>query len=67
MSQLKEQKKTPEKEVNKMKISNPLHAEFKTKIFRMLKDLTKYFNNIKKMQAETKVTLIEIKEKKIYI
>ena len=39
MAQMKEQFKTPEKELNKMKISNLLDAEFKTLVIRMIKEL----------------------------
>ena len=35
--QMKEQNKTPEKELNKMKISHLLDAEFKTLVIRMFK------------------------------
>ena len=58
MAQMKGQNKTPEKELNKMEISNLSDAEFKTLVIRMLKELIGYFNNIKKTQAEMKVTLI---------
>ena len=60
MAQMKEQK-TPEKELNKMEISNLSDAEFKTLIIRMLKELTGYFNSIKTL-AEMKVTLSKIKK-----
>ena len=63
MAQMKEQNKTPEKELNKMEISNLSDAEFKTLVFRMLKELSGNFNSIKKTQAEMKVTLSEIKKK----
>ena len=59
---MKEQNKTPEKELNKGEISNLSDAEFKTLIIRMLKELTGYFNRIKTNQAEMKVTLTEIKK-----
>ena len=63
MAQMKKQNKTPEKELNKMEISNLSDAEFKTLIIiRMLKELIGYFNVIKKTEAEMKVTLSEIKE-----
>ena len=62
MAQMKEQNKTPEKELNKMEISNLSDAEFKTQLIRMLKELIGYFNNIKKTQAEMKVTLSEIRK-----
>ena len=47
-AQIEEEIKTPEKELNKMEISNLSDAEFKTLIIRMLKELIKYFNSIKK-------------------
>ena len=48
MAQMKEQKKTPEKELNKMEIANWSDTEFKTLVIRMLKELTEYGNNITK-------------------
>ena len=36
MAQMKEQKQTLEKELNKMEISNLLNVEFKTVVIRML-------------------------------
>ena len=36
---MKEQTKTPEKELNKMEISNLSDAEFRTLLIRMLKEL----------------------------
>ena len=39
MAQIKEQTKTPEKEVNKIEISNLSDAQFKTLVTRMLKEL----------------------------
>ena len=62
MAQMKEQNKTPEKELNKMEITNLSEAEFKTLVMRMLKELTEYGNNIKKSQEEMRVTLSEIKK-----
>ena len=47
MAQVKEQIKTPEKELNKMEINNPSDAEFKTLVIRMLKELSEDLNNIK--------------------
>ena len=61
MAQMKEQIKTPEKELNKMEASNLLDAEFKTLVIRMLKELSENLSSIKKTQSETKFTLIEIK------
>ena len=62
MAQVKEQNKTPEKELNKLEISNITDTEFKTLVIRMLKELMGYFNSIKKTQAEMKVTLSEIRK-----
>ena len=62
MAQMKEQMKTPEKELNKTEISNLSDAEIKTLVIRMLKELIGYLNNIKKTQAEMKFTLNEIKK-----
>ena len=58
---MKEQIKTPEKELNKMKISNLSDAEFRTIVIRMLKELGVDLNSIKQIHSETKETLIEIK------
>ena len=60
--QTKEQNKTPGKEVKKMETSNPSDSKSKTLVIRMLKALIGYFNSIKKIQAEMKVTLSEIKK-----
>ena len=60
--QMKEQNKTPEKELNKMEITNLSDAEFNTLVIRMLKELTEYGNSIKKTQAEMQVTLNELKK-----
>ena len=38
MAQMKEQKKTPEKELNKMEITNLSDADFKTLVIIMLRD-----------------------------
>ena len=46
---------------NKMEISNLSDEEFKTLVIRMLKELSEDLNSIKKIQAETKNTLTEIK------
>ena len=77
MAQMKEEIKTPEKEINEMEISNLSDAEFKTLFIRMLKELSEDFSSIKwilsedlkqekelkkwKTQSEMKNTLIEIK------
>ena len=59
IGQKKEQNKTPEKELNEMEISNLSDAQFKTQVIRMLKELIRYINSIKKTLSETKDTLIE--------
>ena len=61
MGQMKEQIKTPQKALNKMEISNLSDAEFKTLVIRMLKELSEDLSSLKKIQSETKDTLIEIK------
>ena len=57
MAQMKEQKKTPGKELNEMEITNLSDAELKKLVIRMLKELMDYGNNIRE---EMKVTLSEI-------
>ena len=52
MAQMKEQNKTPEKDLNEMEIANLLDAEFKTLVIRMLKELSEDLNSIKKIQSE---------------
>ena len=54
MTQMKEQVKTPEEELNKMEMSNLSDAEFKTLVIRMLKGLNEDLSSIKKTQSETK-------------
>ena len=44
MAQMKEQIKTPEKELNAMEISNLSDAEFKTLVIKMLKELSEVLN-----------------------
>ena len=61
MVQTKEQIKTPEKELNEMEKSNLSDAEFQTLVINILKELSEDFNSIKKIQPETKDTLMEIK------
>ena len=60
MAQMKEQFKTPEKELNEMEISNQSNAEFKTLVIKTFKELSEDLNNIKKIQSEMKDTPIEI-------
>ena len=61
MTQMKEQIKTPEKELNKREISNLSDAEFKTLVIRMLKELSEDLSSMKNTQSETKGTVTEIK------
>ena len=56
---MKEQSKTPEKELNKTKIANLSYAEFKTLVIRMLKELTEFWQQ---HEVRKKVTLCEIKK-----
>ena len=62
MAQMKEEIKTPEKELNKMEISNLSNVEFETLVIRVLKELSEDLNSTKKIQLEMKNTLIEIKK-----
>ena len=62
VAQMKEQNKTPEKELHKMEISNTLDAEFKTMVIRMLNELRENLNSVKELLTETKYALIEIKK-----
>ena len=55
MDQMKEQIKTPEKKLNKRKISNLSHEKFKVQVLRMLKELSEDLSSIKKSQSERKV------------
>ena len=52
MVQMKEQIKTPQKELNKREISNLSDSEFKTLVIRMLKELSEDLNSIKKIQSK---------------
>ena len=61
MVQMKEQIKTPEKEPNKMEISNLSNVEFKTLFIRVLRELSEDLNSIKRTKSEMKDILIEIK------
>ena len=60
MTQMKEQNKTPEKELNKMETSNLPDAEFQT-VIRTLKEPSEDLNSIKKIQSEMMYTLNEMK------
>ena len=48
---MKEQIKTPEKELNEIEMSILSDAEFKTLAIRMLKELSEDLNSIKKIQS----------------
>ena len=53
MTQMKEQIKTPEKELKEMEISNLSNAELKTLVIRMLKEIIQDLNSINNIQSET--------------
>ena len=59
MAQMKEQIKTPEKEISNKNIDNLSDAEFKTLVIRMLKKLIELSH---KMKEEMKPTQSEIKQ-----
>ena len=46
---MKEQNKTPDKELNKMETGNLLDEEFKTLVIRMLNEFREDLNSIKKI------------------
>ena len=48
MAKVKDQNRTPEKELRDEEIANLSNAELKTVVVRMLKKLTGYCNSIKK-------------------
>ena len=52
MAQMKDQIKTPEKELNEMEISNLSEAEFKTLVMRMLKELSEDLSSMKKRSSQ---------------
>ena len=57
--EMKEQNKTPEKELNETEIANLSDGEFKTLVIRMLRELNEYG---KWIREEMKATLSEIKK-----
>ena len=59
MVQMKEQIKTPEKELSDEEIDNLAHAELKTLVIRVLTEMTEYGHKIKE---ERKAIQIEIKK-----
>ena len=58
MAQMKEENKTPEKELWETEITNLSDAEFKTLVIRMLRELIEYGKGIRE---EMKAALSEIK------
>ena len=57
MAQMKEQNKTPEKELSNKEIANLSDAEFKTLVIRMLTEMFQYgckIKEVKAMQSEVK-------------
>ena len=48
MAQMKEQNKSPEKELNKTEIANLSDGEFKTLVIRLLREMIEYSHKMKK-------------------
>ena len=61
MAQIKEQNKTPEKELNEMEMPTYQVRVQNTGFIRVLKELSEDLSSIKKIQSEMKNILIEIK------
>ena len=59
MTQMKEQIKTPEKELSNKEIANLSHAEFKTLVIRILTELIELSHQ---MKEEMKATQSNVKE-----
>ena len=59
MSQMKEQIKTPEKELSNKEIANLSHAQFKTLVIRMIIEMIEYGH---KIEEEVKAIESEIKK-----
>ena len=55
MAQMKEQIKTPVKELNKREISNLSEAEFKTLVVGMLKELSEDLSSIKRPSQKGRI------------
>ena len=55
MAQMKKQIKTPEKELNKMKISSLSDAEVKTLVIRMFKELSEDLCYIKRSSQKQRI------------
>ena len=60
MAQMKEQIKTPEKQLTNQEIPNLSDAEFKTLVIRMLTEMVRYGH---KIEEEVKAIKSEIKKK----
>ena len=64
MNQMKEQDKTPEKQLNEVEIGNLPEKEFRIMIVKMIQDLGKRMEaNIEKMQETFNKDLEELKNK----
>ena len=64
MSHMKEQDKTPEKQLNEVEIDNLPEKEFRIMIVKMIQDLRKGMEaNIEKMQEMFNKDLEELKKK----
>ena len=61
MAQMKEQIKTPEKELSNKEIANLSHAEFKTLVIRMVTEMVEYGHKI-----EEKVKAMKSEKRKMY-
>ena len=55
MPQMKGQIKTPEKELNEMEIINLSHADYKTLVIRMFKELSEDLNSIKRSRQKQRI------------
>ena len=55
MTQMKEEEKSPEKELNKMETGNRPDVEFKTLVIRMLKELSEDLNSIKRSSQNGRI------------
>ena len=55
MAQMKEEIKTPEKELNEMEIGNLSDAEFKILLLRMVKKLSKNLTALKRSSQKPRI------------
>ena len=58
---MKEEEKSPEKELNEVEASNLSDIEFKVMVIRMLNSMRKDIETIEKNQSEIKSTIPEMK------